>query len=248
MATGTGGNASKLVNYVVLGPPGGSAASKVVNYVVLSDSMASVSKLVNYVVLAPPPSGPIRYKKVALAADFATTTFDQANRIALYEICRLCGFDVFSDGMGNMAALAAFLVAQFPELAGTRWKPPVTLTLEVWSEAVDASWNILKSPDPTGENSKAFCGRRITIDSTVSQEWAGDYEIMEATYTPFQSDASASAQSAGIAQSPDRNAGFITLVLRTYDERWLSIDTSMTPSYVNMPTDIAGDELSYTGT
>ena len=195
----------------------------------------------------PPPAPPVRYKKVPLTPDFATTTFDQANRLALYEICRLCGFDVFADTLGNMAALAAFLVTQFPELAGTKWKPPVTLTLEVWSEAVDASWNILKSPDPTGANSKAFCGRRITISPLVSQEWAGDYEIMEATYTPFQSDASASPQGAGIAQAPDQNAGIITLVLRTYDDRWLSMDTSMTPSYLNMPTGISGDELSYTG-
>jgi hypothetical protein len=266
MAIETGANAAKEICETLYGPPGGVAvakeasytlyapqlptgvlAAKEVSYTLYGLSGVAVAKEGAYTLYAPWVAPPVRYKRVPLNLDLATTTFDQANRLALYEVCRLCGFDVYIDTLGNMSALAAFLLSQFPELAGTNWKPPVTLTLDVWAEAVDPGWNILKSPDPTGANTQPFCGRHITIDPTVSVEWAGEYEIMEAQYTPFQSDASAATQNAAIAQPADQHAGIISLTLRSYDQRWLSMDTSMTPSYLNLPLPIREDELSFTG-
>ena len=85
-------------------------------------------------------------KKLSVTLDFANMSFDQANRLLKYEIYRDLGLD------------------EVP------WKPPIQITLNAWAEAVDASWNVLKS---------AQCGDVITIDPTASFEFAGEYEIIE---------------------------------------------------------------------
>jgi hypothetical protein len=175
----------------------------------------------------PPPAPPLRYKKIPLTHDFASTTYDQANRLAMYELYRSCGLDPTNP----------FLQSLFDGLADSLWKPPVTLTITVFSEAVDDDWNILKQVQR---------GQRITLDASVSEEWAGDYEFMSATYNPFQpsgsfgggGDPSMPTGSTAIAPGVDRASGTITLVLRTYDER-VFFDVSQTPSYANVPLPIA---------
>ncbi|MGB8887107.1 MAG: hypothetical protein WCC87_10320 [Candidatus Korobacteraceae bacterium] len=176
-----------------------------------------------------------RSKRVPLTLDFASTTWDQQNRLTMYELYRSCGLDPAN----------AFLQSLFGWLAGSPWDPPVTITVTVWSEAVDDSWNVLKS---------VMRGQRITIDPSVSVEWAGDYEVMETTYNPFQGDASQFSTEGGgdpstvigssvLATPADQNAGTIVLVLRTYNEN-VFFDTSQTPSYVDLPGPILGDPES----
>jgi hypothetical protein len=212
MATGTGENVSKVVNHVQLSPPGGIAVSKLVNYV----------QLLSYA----PPAPPLRYKRLPLSLQLGSCTFDQANRIMMYELYRSCGLD----------PTAPFLLALFGWL--TQWTPPQTLVLTVWSEAVDEEWNILMQVMP---------GQVITIDASVSPEWAGDYEVMEKVITPFQGEASQLYSGGGvgagtdspqgsveIANTPSQNSGTIALTLRTYNPN-VFFDTSMIPSWSDVP-------------
>ncbi len=173
-----------------------------------------------------------RSKRIPLTLDFASTTYDQQSRLTMYELYRSCGLDP-SD---------PFLQSLYSWLAGSPWVPPVTVTVKVWSEAVDVNWNVLK---------QVMRGQRITIDPTVSTEWAGDYEVMETTYNPFQGDASQFSTEGGgdpstvvgssvLASPADQNSGTLLLVLRTYNPN-VFFDTSRTPSYVNLPGPILGD-------
>jgi hypothetical protein len=228
MATGTGENVSKVVSYVQLTPPPAAlAVSKVVNYVQLY--------------LSPVAAAPLRYKKIPLTLDFATTTWDQQSRLIMYELYRSLGLDPTN----------AFLQTQYSWLAALGWVPPVTGTLTVWSEAVDpATWSILKQRKR---------GEIITLDPSVSPEWAayglpgyeGQYEIMETTYNPFQGDASQFASQAGgdpstvigsstLASPSSQASGTIVLVLRTFNP-FVLFDVSQTPSYANVPGPIIGD-------
>lgn len=163
----------------------------------------------------------VRRKLLPLSLDFATCTYDQQNRLLQYEIYKALGSD------GSLV------------VPNTPWDPPVTITLQVWSESVDDDWNILKTPD----EGEGFCGRIITIDSSASADWAGDYEIMSATYTPFEGDTSGEyagdtlVQSSGAtAAGANSNSGLITLVLRTYNGPVLeACDVSTTPTYDDVP-------------
>lgn len=244
MATGTGANASKAVNYVPVSPPSGAAVTKAVNYVVVVAARASVTKAVNYVVVQPGPAPPLRYKKIPLTLDFATTTWDQQSRLIMYELYRSLGLDPTN----------AFLQAQYEWLLDLGWVPPVTITVTVWSEAVDPSvWSILK---------QLKRGQVLTLDPSVSTEWAayglpgyeGQYEVMETTYNPFQGDASQFANAAGgdpstvvgnstLASPSSQASGTIVLVLRTWNP-FVLFDVSQTPSYANLPGPIIGDEES----
>jgi len=213
MATGTGANTSKGINHVILGPGGtaaGMATSKAINHVILEPNIVAA---------------PLRYKRLPLSLTLGSMTFDQCNRLAMYELYRSCGLD----------PTAPFLIALFEWL--TQWTPPQALILTVWSEAVDEEWNVLMQVMP---------GQVITIDASVSPEWAGDYEVMEKVITPFQAEASQlysggqgsdgdSPQGSGeIANSADQNAGTIALTLRTYNPN-VFFDTSMIPSWSDVP-------------
>jgi hypothetical protein len=190
----------------------------------------------------PPDVPPLRYKLVPLSLDFANTTWDQANRLAMYELYRSDGLD----------PLDPFLVSLFEGLDSQLWDPPKTLTIQVFADAVDDSWNILKRPLDGSGNVTPLQGKRITIDPSVDEEWAGDWEVVRASYNAFQPSNAASGGGdpsmpsgvAGIARPNDQSGGTITLTLRSYDERWLSLDTSQTASYANLPLPIHDDEMS----
>jgi uncharacterized membrane protein len=190
----------------------------------------------------PPPSPPaLRYKLIPMMLDFANTTWDQANRLAMYELYRSLALDP-SD---------PFLQSLFEGLGSQLWDPPKTLTIQVFADAVDDSWNILKRPLDGSGNVTPLQGKRITIDPSVDEEWAGDWEVVRASYKAFQPSNAASGGGdpsmpsgvAGIARPNDQSGGTITLTLRSYDERWLSLDTSQTPSYLNLELPIHDDEL-----
>lgn len=228
MATGTGENVSKVVNYVQLSPPPSAmAVSKVVNYV----------QLYRLEVAAPP----LRYKRLPLTLDFASCTYDQQNRLLMYELYRSIGLDPQN----------AFLLTLYVWL--TKWIVPVTVTVTAWQEAVDPSnWAILK---------QVRRGQVVTIDPSVSEEWAaygypsyeGQYEVMQSTYNPFQGDASQFANQAGgdpstvvgsatLASPANTSSGTLVLVLRTYNP-YVFFDVSQTPSYLDVPGPVIGDPL-----
>jgi hypothetical protein len=142
-------------------------------------------------------------KRLPVSIDFATTTWDQQNRLLQYEVYRELGLD------------------QAP------WTPPVQITLRARCEALDATWNALKSVQ---------CGQRMTIDWTVSFEWAGDYEVMERRLFPMAADASGGAGmgNATLARSVSQDAGQIELVLRTYNPN-VFFDVSNTPTFATVP-------------
>jgi hypothetical protein len=181
------------------------------------------------IITGPPPPAilpPVRRKLLPLTVDCASCTFDQARRIQLYEQYRALGLDTTSP----------FVIAQYPELAGAPWKYPSTIVLRCWSEAVDGLWNILKQQKP---------GAVITIDASLSPEWAGDYEVMEIKAFPFQGDSSqlstgastnigTGRSSASLVQPASADSGTLELTLRAYDER-VFFDVSDTPTYGTVP-------------
>jgi hypothetical protein len=183
-----------------------------------------------------PPSAPppLRYKRLPLKLDFSSCSFDQADRLLMYELYRACGLD----------PLNPFLVALLPFLSGAIWQPPVTLRLTVWGESVDSAWNILKSGMSLSDTAPGpICGRVLTIDTVNYPEWNGDWEIVECEYVPFGGQASQTygSQSGGevtgnaeIISAPTQGAGMLTLTLRTYNPN-VFFDSSMTPSWVDVP-------------
>jgi hypothetical protein len=165
---------------------------------------------------------PVRMKRLPLTVDLASCTYDQQNRLLQYEIYRALGPD--PDKVG---------------ITSDPWKLPYTIVLRAWGEAVDDVWNILK-----GEAGQPICGRRITIDASVSPEWAGDYEIIEMQTFAFQGDASLMSATAGTGstlrdsattvQPPSADSGTLALTLRTYSEDCM-VEVSDEPTYATVP-------------
>ena len=176
----------------------------------------------------PPPVilPPVRMKRLPLTVDLASCTYDQQNRLLQYEIYRALGPDPDKVGITSDA-----------------WKLPYTIVLSAWGEAVDDVWNILK-----GEAGQPICGRRITIDPSVSPEWAGDYEIMEMQTFAFQGDSSSISgggtprSSATAVQPPSGDSGTLKLTLRSYNED-VFVEVSDDPTYAT----VAGADLSTGG-
>ena len=128
----------------------------------------------------PPPAPPLRYKRLPLKLDFASCSFDQADRLLMYELYRACGLDP------SNPFLATLLEWETPP----PWQPPITLNLTVWGEAVDEMWNILKSGMASSDSApQPICGKVITIDSVNYPEWCGEWEIVQCEYTPFSGQA-----------------------------------------------------------
>jgi hypothetical protein len=59
------------------------------------------------------------------------------------------------------------------------WTPPVQITLRARADSVDANWAVLK---------QVQCGQLLTIDQSLSYEWAGIYEVMERHLFPASAD------------------------------------------------------------
>jgi hypothetical protein len=107
----------------------------------------------------------VRMKRIKVTYDFASTTYDKANRLLRYEVYRDLGLDV------------------------TPCKPPFGITLSLFSESTDAGGDggalrALKAQ---------LQGDVITLDESVLFEWAGDYEVMERFISPIQQEVSSSA-------------------------------------------------------
>ncbi len=149
----------------------------------------------------------VRQRKLPVALDLASMTWDQQNRLAQYEVYRELGLDA------------------------SPWQPPVQILLRARNESVDASGNILKA---------AQCGNLITLDSTVSDDWAGTYEVIERRIFPDMPDpssvgvTSSGGTSATLFRSPSQDSGTIELLLRTYNPSVFP-DTSQTPTFATVP-------------
>jgi hypothetical protein len=163
--------------------------------------------------VAQPSAGKKTPKKLSIELDFANCTFDQVNRLLKYEVYRDLGLD------------------QDP------WQPPVQITLRAWAESVDGSGNLLKA---------AQCGDVITLDPSASWEFAGEYEIIERWVYPFQGDATQIVSSlqqqgvptgkAGLGNTSDMNAGYIQLLLRTFNpDVFFDSSDQAAQSYTTLP-------------
>ena len=182
----------------------------------------------------PPPANPLRYKRLPLKLDFASCSFDQADRLLMYELYRACGLDP------SNPFLATLLGWDTPP----PWQPPITLSLTVWGEAVDEMWNILKSGMASSDTVPGpICGKVITIDSVNYPEWCGDWEIVQCEYAPFSGQAAQNygSQSGGevtgsseLIGAPAEGSGMLSLTLRTYNPS-VFFDASMTPSWIDVP-------------
>jgi hypothetical protein len=151
--------------------------------------------------MLPPSASGTRLRRVKVSYNFASISWEQATRLLLYERYRDLGADA------------------------TPYKPPIQITLQLWSEAVDALGNILK---------QRVNGDRITLDPTVFFEYAGDYEIIQMERHPMQVDPQ--QQGGSSVTQPTTDTGSIVLLIRTYDENAFIDEAGLPdPSFATVP-------------
>jgi len=148
----------------------------------------------------PPSASGQRLKRIKVEYNYANTTWDQAMRLILYERYRDLGPDA------------------------APYKPPMRISLTVWSEAVDAAGNMLWDRQ---------CGDVITLDPTTFYEFAGNWEILEfiphLMFVDLEVDGASSAQ-------PASNAGTVDLVLWAYDPaRFIDNSGEANASFATVP-------------
>jgi hypothetical protein len=143
------------------------------------------------------------------------------------------------------------------DLLGTPYTPPWQLTLNLWAEFVDKSqdtsagqtvpalWRALKAQLP---------GDIVTIDPTVSYEFAGDYEITGRTFNPMQQEVEdttdggfiqATTRSVSFSRGTDQNSGVLQLVLRTFNRSaaiFTDVSVAANSSFATVP-----GQLPYAG-
>jgi hypothetical protein len=130
--------------------------------------------------------------KVKQSLDFATTTWDQAARIAMYERDRLLGLDT-TNAAGQL---------------GSPYVTPPAVKLRTSMFARDAFGNLACAIE---------CGDRVTLDDTVNFQYAGDYEVLDGLIK-IPPTCAAASQGGAIALRPDDNSGEIELSLGPYNE------------------------------
>lgn len=148
----------------------------------------------------------VHMKRLPASVDYASCSFNQQNRLLKYEVWREMGVDNYD--------------AELP------WSFPVQATMRVRQDSVDAdTWALLKA---------IHCGQRVTLDSSISFEWAGEYEVVERRLFPQVGDGGAAAGSATLFHAASQDAGQIELLLRTYSEAPMT-DQSDTPTFATVP-------------
>lgn len=135
---------------------------------------------------------PRQRMKVKQKLDFATTTWDQASRLTMYERDRLLGIDTTN------------AEAQL----GSPYITPPTVKFRTSMFARDVNGNLVCAVE---------CGDHVTIDSTVNFQYAGEYEVLE-PLTKVPPTCAAAASGGAIAVTPDENSGEIEFVLGPYNE------------------------------
>jgi len=149
----------------------------------------------------PPNAGGQRLKRIKVNYDYANCSWDQAMRLMLYERYRDLGADA------------------------APYKPPLRISLSLWSEGVDAAGNILLQRVP---------GDVITLDPTVSWEDAGDYEIIEFMPHIFQVDPQ--QEGGTYITQPSAGAGTVDLMLWSFDPaRFIDASGEANASFQTVP-------------
>jgi hypothetical protein len=126
-------------------------------------------------------------RKIDATFDFGNNTAERVTRMMLYQLIRNLGLDqALSDllGLGTLPS---------------EWKVPKQIRLQAFMDAVDAG---------DGALSAQLSGDLIAIDKSVSEEFQGNYEILEATLL---------ARSSGSGDSGDGGGGRVmALFLKAY--------------------------------
>lgn len=177
----------------------------------------------------PPNVTGTRLKRIKVTYDFGNMTYDQANRLLKYEIYRDLGIDYLNPTLLQQLFGSTALL-------NSPYQPPLTLTLSLWSESVDAAGNAAKAQ---------LQGSRITLDSTVFCEFAGDYEIIDRWPSPMQQEVEDStdgnfvqavSRTGGMAAGTDSNSGILKLSLRTYNPNvFFDVSDAPNASFATVP-------------
>lgn len=174
--------------------------------------------------------------KVKNALDFATSTYDQASRIARYERDRALGVDV--TGANG-------------QLDGAYVTPPF-IKLRTSMFAQDAAGNLACAVEP---------GDVVTVDETLSATYAGEYEVIDPKeFVPPT--AQASGNKGSISLIPDAAGGELGFALGPYNPAifyddsdadqagWPSVpgsDPGNDTNYTSIPTADGGQFVFFTG-
>ncbi len=159
--------------------------------------------------------------KVKLSLDFATSTYDQASRIARYERDRALGADV--TGANG-------------QLDGAYVTPPF-IKLRTSMFARDASGNLACGIEP---------GDHVTVDRTLSATYAGEYEVLDPKEVHPPS-AEAAGRGDSLTLLPSSASGELGFALGPYNEDIL-YDTSdpLQAGWPSVPGSDPGNDEIYT--
>jgi hypothetical protein len=179
--------------------------------------------------ILPPSTTGSRLKRIMVNYNFASMTYDQANRLLKYEVYRDLGIDylnpiLLTQLFGNTALL------------GSPYLPPFGITIGLFAESVDVNSQALKAQ---------LQGSILTLDSSVFYEFAGQYEIMERTFNPIQQEiedstsggfVQAVTRSGALSSGSDSNSGVLTLVLRSYNPNvFFDVSDAPNSSFATVP-------------
>lgn len=164
---------------------------------------------------------PRQRNKVRLSLDFATCTFDQVARIASYERDRALGVDT-TGANGQLAA---------PYITAPVGKIRTSLF------ARDRYGNLACAVRP---------GDHVTIDPTLSQTYAGEYEVRE-PLTVYPPTAQASGAGGSLDLTPSQNSGEIEFTLGPYNEAIMYDSSDQNAAgWLNVPGSDPGNDTNYT--
>jgi hypothetical protein len=164
---------------------------------------------------------PRQRMKVKQNLDFATTTWDQAARLTMYERDRTLGVDP-TNAAGQL---------------GSPYVTPPRVKLRTSMFAKDIFGNLAAAIQN---------GDRVSLDTTVNFQYAGEYEVLEPL--TVQPPTCAAAGSGGaIALRPDESSGEIEFSLGPYDES-VMYDASdpLQAGWLDVPGSDPGNNASFT--
>lgn len=164
---------------------------------------------------------PRQRQKVKLPLDFATTTFDQAARLACYERDRALGVDT----TGANGQLASPYVT-----------PPMgRIRTSLFAQDVNGALAGAVRP-----------GDRVTVDPTLSFTYQGDYEVREPV-TVYPPTGAPKAGDGSIVMQPAASSGEIEFALGPYNvDIFYDTSNQNAAGWINVPGSDPGTDTNYT--
>jgi hypothetical protein len=164
---------------------------------------------------------PRQHNGLKTTLDLATSTYDQASRIARYERDRMLGIDTTgTDGQLD----APYVTPPFVKLSTSMF-------------AQDPVGNLACAIEP---------GDRVTVDPTLSPTYAGDYEVLDPKKVKLPA-VQVTAQGGSLQFSPANESGEIEFALGPYNESIFYDDSdSLAAGYPSVPGSDPGNETDYT--